>query len=431
KQSTTQEARELLRLRPGEKNGPFEDLAEKFILYSNSVHAKKAAIENQKKEIIGFRIKYLQELYYAFKQYGLHKEIGSRAERQYAILFKTTSNSKYIKWDLSKSQISKDYISKYDNVNNTLLVDGQHIKIKEISQTYIVKYPFKIDEISFYCASKGIVFDNSMISKEQFIYTFSNLADDLLPRDIQDNSLDVEVLNAAIDLKHLLISHKSFKGNKNELYKKLRLIICNNAEAWALAPSLIKDYHSFDEFWANKHLMFEIKSHISSQFWPMINFLETKAQPLINISVQSALNFLNAEQVTKYWEKSIQNIDLDPEEAISRSKTLLETIFKQILDSERIEYNNYTIDFPQLYKAVADNLKLSPGGQHEKIFNQILNGCKSVVEGVNAARGKWGSAHGKNEEQMKNLPSKRHAELVVNLSGAMAMFLIKAWKDID
>jgi hypothetical protein len=63
----------------------------------------------------------------------------------------------------------------------------------------------------------------------------------------------------------------------------------------------------------------------------------------------------------------------------------------------------------------------------EPLFKRILGGCTSVVEGLGSLRNKLSDSHGKGKTGYKPLP--RHAELAVNLSGAMATFLVATWRD--
>ena len=55
-------------------------------------------------------------------------------------------------------------------------------------------------------------------------------------------------------------------------------------------------------------------------------------------------------------------------------------------------------------------------------FKQILGGCTAVVEGLGALRNRLSDAHGQGKRPVK--PAPRHAELAVNLAGAVAMFLV-------
>ncbi|MDO8532932.1 MAG: abortive infection family protein [Dehalococcoidia bacterium] len=50
-----------------------------------------------------------------------------------------------------------------------------------------------------------------------------------------------------------------------------------------------------------------------------------------------------------------------------------------------------------------------------------------MVEGVGAMRNKLSDAHGKGMNSP--VPDDRHAELAVILAGAIALFLVKTWKE--
>jgi hypothetical protein len=103
----------------------------------------------------------------------------------------------------------------------------------------------------------------------------------------------------------------------------------------------------------------------------------------------------------------------------------LETVIKHILDARRVEYDE-KLELPKLYKLLRDELDLSPGRTEEKIFQQVLGGCTSIVEGLGAVRNRFGDAHGKGIDHAR--AESRHAELAVNLAGAVATFLLATWK---
>lgn len=408
-----------------------EEFCRELAFISTNYTDNLKAIKENKRETLEYKLKYLNELYNCLKFNGLHPDIQKRNERKFSFLIQTKDFNTFIKWNIDKSKLESDYVSKYFNLKNSLLIDGRQIPISNIKSTYIISHPFKEDEISLYSESKGKRYDGTNLSKEIFIYLFENQADEILPHNTIDHSLDEDALKAAIALKELLIIREGTAKERNTKYKTNRKVLENHQEAWSLTSFLVKDFHSFDEFWANKKDVFGLKSFISDQFRPLIKFLEERAKAVIDGQVKSILSVFNTEEITKYWTKSNESIDLDPEEAISRSKSLLESVFKHILDAEKVEYSSQKDDFPKLYKLVASKLELTPKKEYDSIFNQILNGCTSVLEGVSSTRNKMGSSHGKNKEQLEYLPSKRHAELVVSLSGSMAVFLVKSWKKID
>ena len=111
----------------------------------------------------------------------------------------------------------------------------------------------------------------------------------------------------------------------------------------------------------------------------------------------------------------------DPEGAVTLARTLLESVCKHILDERGTPYKQ-DADLPALYKATSTELNIAPSQHSEPIFKQILGGCTAVVEGLGALRNRLGDAHGQGRLSVK--PAPRHAELAVNLSGAVAQFLV-------
>jgi len=79
-------------------------------------------------------------------------------------------------------------------------------------------------------------------------------------------------------------------------------------------------------------------------------------------------------------------------------------------------------DLPGLYKLTAKSLNIAPGQHTEPVFRQILGGCTAVVEGLGALRNRLSDAHGQGKRPVK--PAPRHAELAVNLSVTVAVFLV-------
>lgn len=62
----------------------------------------------------------------------------------------------------------------------------------------------------------------------------------------------------------------------------------------------------------------------------------------------------------------------------------------------------------------------------ETELERILGGCQTVVDGTAALRNRLSDAHGEDKAGVR--PAPRHAELAVNLAGAMASFLVATWE---
>lgn len=140
--------------------------------------------------------------------------------------------------------------------------------------------------------------------------------------------------------------------------------------------------------------------------------------------ISKAIKNFETSQVSPRWQAALESRSSDPERSITLARTLLEDVCKWILHEAGDAWGEAD-DLPVLYKKTAKVLSLAPDAHTEQIFKQILSSCQSVVSALGALRNKLGDAHSIGPKRVR--PAARHAELAVNLSGAMATFLIATW----
>lgn len=230
-------------------------------------------------------------------------------------------------------------------------------------------------------------------------------------------------------LKNILLSFCT-GGHKNDReYKELRSELMTNATLRDLLPAWLRTHRSLDEFWPfikHKFGSYAERRHfLAQEFDPVLSYLETGHANPASESVSQRLKSLESEHIHGLWLKALERCKSDPEGAITAVRALLESVCKCILDEYKIEYSDN--DLPKLYSKVAEVLNIAPSQHTEKVFKQILGGCHSVVEGLGALRNRLGDAHGQGKRPIK--PAPRHAELAVNLAGAMATFLVATYKE--
>lgn len=141
-------------------------------------------------------------------------------------------------------------------------------------------------------------------------------------------------------------------------------------------------------------------------------------------SISATLAAFDPTQVHARWQQAMERRSSEPEGAITLARTLLEDVCKWILE-EAGETCKETDDLPALYRKLSKVLKLAPDDHTEEIFKRILGSCQSVVESLGSLRNKLSDAHSPGPKRAR--PQPRHAELAVNLSGAMATFLVSTW----
>ncbi|WP_196793182.1 abortive infection family protein [Erythrobacter litoralis] len=142
--------------------------------------------------------------------------------------------------------------------------------------------------------------------------------------------------------------------------------------------------------------------------------------------ISASLDKFDKSVVHKRWQTALERRSADPENAITLSRTLLEDVFKWILSESSVPFDD-NLDMPKLYRLVANELRLAPDDHTEVAFKRILGSCQSIVESLATLRNRIGDAHGTGPRRIK--PSSRHAELTVNLAGAMATFLVATFED--
>lgn len=236
------------------------------------------------------------------------------------------------------------------------------------------------------------------------------------------------ILQMVEQIQNILLARATGGFSDSGEYTNLRRALIVESSLKDRLPDFVYNCRELDQFWPYIQQQFvtyrERRQFIWREFRATIDFLESNTGSPADPSVSATLASLDTSEVHEIWERALQRRNEDPEGAITTARTLVETVCKHILDHAKIKYSDNE-DLPKLYRSTAQHLSLSPDQHSEKIFRQILGGCQAVIEGLGAVRNRYGDAHGRGERSGK--PSPRHAELAVNLAGAMATFLVATW----
>ena len=230
-------------------------------------------------------------------------------------------------------------------------------------------------------------------------------------------------------LQNMLIAYATGGSAIVEEYAQLRSDLITEPLLKDRLPRFIRTCRDLTQFWAFIQSKFgtyrERREFLWNEFGSVLSYLEGEANSPADSSISEILEQFGAEHVNQVWQKALDRRTDDPEAAITSARTLLESVCKHILDETDTSYEN-NADLPKLYHLTATQLNLAPDQHSEQIFKQILGGCQSIVSGLGAVRNRYGDAHGQGSSPTK--PSPRHAELAVNLAGAMSMFLVATWE---
>lgn len=237
------------------------------------------------------------------------------------------------------------------------------------------------------------------------------------------------LLDRAKRLQDLLIGQATGIEGTDSEYVPLRRELLDHPRTKTRVPECVRKCRDLTQFWQFIKPKFatyaERRQFIYSQFSDVLDTLESQRDELVVPSDQKLLAKLSSEAVQTVWARALDRRASDPEGAITSARALLETVCKHILDDLGIVYED-AADLPKLYRLTAEALQIAPSQHTELVFKQILGGCTAVVEGLGALRNRLGDAHGGGRRQVR--PVARHAQLAVNLAGAMTAFLVATWE---
>jgi hypothetical protein len=217
-----------------------------------------------------------------------------------------------------------------------------------------------------------------------------------------------------------------FDGDDAE-YGRLRRELLSDHVLAQLAPAFVKRCSDVGQFWAfikyERSTYQERRDLIWTAFRPLIEHLESKDRSAGDESVAGALRRFGADAVQSIWQKALARRTSDPEGAVTLARTLLESVCKHVLDDAGVSYGD--AEMPKLWALTSEQLNLLPSQHDEEAFRRILGNCQAVVDGIANIRNRVGDAHGRGRKPVRI--SARHAELAVNLAGAMASFVLNTW----
>ena len=142
-------------------------------------------------------------------------------------------------------------------------------------------------------------------------------------------------------------------------------------------------------------------------------------------AVQIIKEAFSSEYINKQIHLMMSMINENPTEAIGKSKELIESCCKAILEENAQPYDK-NWDVPKLVGTTMDYLKITPTYINEdvkeaKSIKSILGSLRAIATGISELRNAYGSGHGKSPNY-KGLEG-RHARLAVGSALTLVNFL--------
>ena len=240
-----------------------------------------------------------------------------------------------------------------------------------------------------------------------------------------------ELLEKVETFQNILVSFSTGGQISDSEYKQLRAELLDDPLVQELLPRFVRTCRDTGQFWQFIKREFahyqERRSFLWSEFGPIIDMLESKigTNAPSDVTITQSLSLVDSDTVHEAWRTALERRFDDSDGAITAARSLIETVCKHILDDAAIPYDKDST-LPQLYRLTSDSLNLSPRKQTDQVLKRIFGAITVIVEGLGNLRNILGDAHGKGAKS--EMPELRHAELAVNLAGALATFLIATWE---
>lgn len=136
------------------------------------------------------------------------------------------------------------------------------------------------------------------------------------------------------------------------------------------------------------------------------------------------------EYISEEIRSMQESVEKSPNDAIDKSKNLVESCFKFILNECGISYSN-SDDLGDLQKKVFTRLNIdantNDAAKADKNVKTILSSLNQIIKGIAEIRNKYGNGHGKSAGAVQLPP--RYAGLVVSSSVAVVNFVWDTYKD--
>ena len=128
------------------------------------------------------------------------------------------------------------------------------------------------------------------------------------------------------------------------------------------------------------------------------------------------------------FERALNSVHTDAEQALGNASSTLESICKLILDAFSEKYPKDESMNP-LLNAVFTQMDLSPDNHADPDIKRVLGGLLNAAIGIGVLRTKYSSFHGKGKEQKRRTLTERHARLAVNATTTIGLFLIETYNE--
>jgi hypothetical protein len=230
----------------------------------------------------------------------------------------------------------------------------------------------------------------------------------------------------ALVLQNLLLLRAAGSEVDGAAYREIRREFMQHPVTRGLLPEFVRASHNLAAFWAwirtRESAYAERRRLLYEGFRPLIAYLREEAAASEGLRLAKADLSLDVEYARDAWARALDRRRDDPQGAIAAARTLLETACRRVLDGKSAQ-NPGADKLSRLYELAADNPSIVDGRPTEDSFKIILDGCRSIVRGLEAVEDRLAAADRPSENSTELSAAQR--ALIIDLAGAIATFLLE------
>lgn len=152
----------------------------------------------------------------------------------------------------------------------------------------------------------------------------------------------------------------------------------------------------------------------------------SKGGSVPTLSLQDSVKKKGLSAVDIEIKRALSNVESDPLTAVHNAGSVLEASLKAYLDYFKLEYNKNSDTLSSLWQKVVKHIGISPKEMENKDLKKIASGLFNIVEGTMHLRNKKSSAHGRSEEQIKQISIRsRHARLAIHAAHTVSGYILE------
>jgi len=126
------------------------------------------------------------------------------------------------------------------------------------------------------------------------------------------------------------------------------------------------------------------------------------------------------------FNRALEYVETDAEQALGSASSTLESLSKAILDKFD-EPCPKDESLAPIVRLVFKKMDLSPEAHADPDIKRVLGGLLNSALGIGVLRTKYSGFHGKSGEQKRKRLSGRHARLAVNAAATVGLFLVETY----